>query len=135
MGIKHVATVDAYEIDRLEAAYKEMMAHSEPAVLITRRACVLLPEIRRQWVPLQVVEEKCTGCGVCFRIGCPAILKSDEVDEKSGKPLALIDSSMCTGCEVCAQVCPHDAILTRDQMRLATEAGAADCAAGSEQRS
>ena len=77
--------------------------------------------MRKQYVPLEVVEEKCTGCGVCFRIGCPAILKSDEVDAKSGKPLAIIDRDLCTGCEICAQLCPHDAITFRDQMRLHEE--------------
>lgn len=121
LGIKHVATIDAYDVDGLETAYKELMAANEPAVLVARRPCALLPEIRKQWVALEVLEEKCTGCGVCFRIGCPAILKSDEVDAKSGKPKALIDPVMCTGCEVCSQLCPHDAIPNRDQMRLAEE--------------
>jgi indolepyruvate ferredoxin oxidoreductase alpha subunit len=121
LGIHHVATIDAYDVDGLEKAYKELMAHDEPAVLVARRECALLPEIRRQWVPLEVVEEKCTGCGICFRIGCPAILKSGELDPKSHKPLALIDPDSCTGCEVCSQLCRHDAIPTRDQMRLAEE--------------
>jgi indolepyruvate ferredoxin oxidoreductase alpha subunit len=127
LGIHHVATVDAYDVDGLEKAYKELMAHNEPAVLVARRECALLPEIRKRWVPLELVEEKCTGCGICFRIGCPAILKGDEVDAKSGKPLALIDGDLCTGCEVCAQLCPHDAILTRDQVREAHEHQPASC--------
>jgi indolepyruvate ferredoxin oxidoreductase alpha subunit len=128
LGINHVATVDAYDVEHLEQAYKELMAHNEPAVLVARRDCALLPEIRKRWVPLEVIDEKCTGCGICFRIGCPAILKSDELDENSGKPLALIDAELCTGCEVCAQLCPHDAIPTRDQMRLAEEHQPASCA-------
>jgi len=78
-------------------------------------------------VPLHVIEEKCTGCGICFRIGCPAILKSEELDEKSRKPLALIDPNQCTGCEVCLQLCPHDAIPTRDQIRMAEEKQPASC--------
>ncbi|MFI5166370.1 MAG: indolepyruvate ferredoxin oxidoreductase subunit alpha [Thermoanaerobaculales bacterium] len=127
LGIKHVATVDAYDVEGLEVAYKQLMEHHEPAVLVARRECVLLPEIRKQWVPLEVVEENCTGCGICFRIGCPAILKSEELDAKSGKPLALIDRDLCTGCEVCVQLCPHDAILNRDQMRLAEEHQPASC--------
>lgn len=132
LGIRHVATVDAYEVEALEAAYKELMATNEPAVLIARRPCALLPEMRQQWVSLEVVESACTGCGVCFRIGCPAILKSSEVGAKSGKPLALIDATMCTGCEVCVQVCPHDAILTRNQIRLAEEDQHHTCAVPTE---
>ncbi len=127
LGIHDVATVDSYDVAGLEKAYKELMAHDRPAVLVARRECALLPEIRKRWVALEVVEEACTGCGICFRIGCPAILKSEEMDAKSGKPLALIDADACTGCEVCAQVCPHDAILTRDQMREAREHQPASC--------
>jgi indolepyruvate ferredoxin oxidoreductase, alpha subunit len=127
LGIHHVATVDAYDVDGLETAYKELMAFDGPAVLVARRECALLPEIRKRWVPLEVVEGACTGCGICFRIGCPAILKSEEMDAKSGKPLALIDPDACTGCEVCAQLCPHDAILTRDQVRRAEEHQPASC--------
>ena len=128
MGIRHVATVDSYDVKGLEKAYKELMAVDGPAVLVARRACALLPEVRRQWVPLEVLADKCTGCGICFRIGCPAILKSEEVDAASGKPLALIDAALCTGCEVCSQLCPHDAIPTRDQMRLNEEHAPAACA-------
>jgi indolepyruvate ferredoxin oxidoreductase alpha subunit len=127
LGIHHVATIDAYDVDGLEKAYKELMSHQEPAVLVARRECALLPEAKRRWVPLHVVEEECTGCGICFRIGCPAILKSEELDEKSRKPLALIDPDQCTGCEVCSQLCPHDAIPTRDQIRLAEEHQPATC--------
>ena len=123
LGIKHVVTVDSYDVDATEKAYVELMATKAPAVLIARHACALLPDMRKQYVPLEVVEEKCTGCGVCFRIGCPAILKSTEVDAKSLKPLALIDRDLCTGCEICAQLCPHDAITFRDQMRVSEDGG------------
>jgi indolepyruvate ferredoxin oxidoreductase alpha subunit len=126
LGITHVATVDSYDIAGTEKAYKELMATSEPAVMVARHPCALLPDMRRQYVPLVVIAEECTGCGVCFRIGCPAILKADALDAKSGKPLALIDRELCTGCEICAQLCPHDAISFRDQERLHEDAAGSD---------
>jgi len=117
LGIQRVMTVDAYDIDSIEKTLKAWFKEDGPGVLITRHACALLPEERRGWMSLKVIEEKCNGCTVCFRIGCPAILKSEKMDLKYNRPLAEIDASMCTGCEICARVCPRDAIPTREQMQ------------------
>ncbi len=135
LGIGHVVSVDAYDEGGLGKAFAELMATNEPAVLVARRPCALLPDVRRTYVPLEVLEGKCNGCGVCFHIGCPAILKSEELDEKNRKPLALIDPELCTGCELCAQICPHDAIPARDQMRLLEDDAAAACPIGGGERS
>ena len=96
--------------------YKEWLKIDEPAVLITDHACALLPEERKAYLPLEVIAEDCNGCTLCFRIGCPAIIKSEDVDAKTQRPLAEIDPLLCTGCEICSQVCPRDAILFREQV-------------------
>lgn len=116
LGIEHVTTVDAYDVDAIERTLKAYLQLDEPAVLICEHACALLPEARKLWTPLEVMSEKCNGCGLCFRLGCPAILKSDELDERTQRPKALIDPLLCTGCEVCAQICPRKAILFREQV-------------------
>ncbi|MFZ2096903.1 MAG: indolepyruvate ferredoxin oxidoreductase subunit alpha [Anaerolineales bacterium] len=112
-GIQHVKTVPAYNVAEVETTLKEFLKLEQPSVLITLQPCVLLPEMRKTWVPLEVLTDKCNGCTLCFRIGCPAILKSDELDEHLQRPKALIDATLCTGCEVCAQICPRDAITFR----------------------
>ncbi|MCL7451805.1 MAG: indolepyruvate ferredoxin oxidoreductase subunit alpha [Anaerolineae bacterium] len=116
LGIERVKTVPAFDVKALDETIKEYLKAEGPSVLIARDECALLPSARRRWLPLRVVADKCNGCTMCFRIGCPAILKSDELDGKTQRPKARIDPSLCTGCEVCAQVCPRDAILFRAQV-------------------
>jgi len=98
LGVQRVHAVDAYDLKGVDAAFKDALAHEEPAVIITRRECALLPEARKRYRPIRVDRSKCIACWTCFRIGCP------------------IDPLMCTGCEVCAQVCPQNAILFRAQL-------------------
>jgi indolepyruvate ferredoxin oxidoreductase alpha subunit len=116
IGIKHVKRVEAYDVKAIETTLKEWLKMDEPAVLITDHACALMPEERKKYLPLVVDAEACNGCTICFRIGCPAIIQSEQRDPKYNRPLAEIDPLLCTGCEICAQVCPRDAILFREQV-------------------
>jgi indolepyruvate ferredoxin oxidoreductase alpha subunit len=113
LGVQHVRIVPGFDVKAIEKALKEYVKLDEPAVLIVEEPCTLLPDVRKRWVPLDVLADKCNGCTLCFRIGCPAILKSEELDEKTQRPKAQIDTGMCTGCEVCAQICPRKAITFR----------------------
>jgi indolepyruvate ferredoxin oxidoreductase alpha subunit len=116
MGIERVHTVDPYDLKQVETALRDCLGAEGPAVVISQRECALMPEARKQWTVLEVNEERCNGCGLCFQVGCPAIVKSDRLDAKTERPLAWIDPLLCTGCEVCAQVCARKAILFRDEM-------------------
>ena len=116
LGIAHVYTVDAYEVKEVERVLRECLEYDGPSVVVTRRECALLPAVRKQYMPLRVDLGKCIACGTCLRTGCPALSLSDEIYEKTGKHKSQIDPLLCTGCEVCAQVCPTGAILFRDQI-------------------
>jgi indolepyruvate ferredoxin oxidoreductase alpha subunit len=113
LGVRQVQSVAGYDVKAIEKALKEYVKLDEPSVLIVVEPCALLPDVRKRWIPLEVLADKCNGCTLCFRIGCPAILKSEELDEKTQRPKALIDAGLCTGCEICAQICPRLAITFR----------------------
>jgi len=121
IGIKKVKTIDGYATKEIEQTLKAWVKLDEPAVLIAKHECALLPAERRKWVPLEVLSEVCNGCGLCFKIGCPAILESEALDPKYSRPLAFIDSLLCTGCDICAEICPRDAILFSDQISIGEE--------------
>jgi len=117
MGIQNTFRIDPYKLDETEAAIRETLQSDGPSVIVAERACALLPEARKDWIPLDVNPDRCNGCGLCIRIGCPAILQSDDVDLKTGRNLVTIDPLLCTGCEICAQICARGAIYSRDEMR------------------
>lgn len=126
MGIKEIRTIDPYNLEEVEKTLRACLEKNEPAVIVARRECVLLPEARRQWMPLKINEERCNGCGLCFQVGCPALIRSQELDGKTGRPKARIDPLLCTGCEICAQICAREAILFRAQTLHEPEIGGKD---------
>ncbi len=101
VGIRRVRVVDPYDLAACDKALKEELAANEPSVIISRRPCVLLKNVKTN-PPLNVNPEKCRSCKRCMGLGCPAI------SMKNGK--AKIDRSLCVGCEVCAGLCPFSAI-------------------------
>jgi indolepyruvate ferredoxin oxidoreductase alpha subunit len=115
-GIERVHTVDPYDLKEVEGALRDCLEAEGPAVIVSRRECALLPQARKLWMTLRVNEDRCNGCGLCFEVGCPAIVKSEQLDEKTGRAKAWIDPLLCTGCEICAQVCARKAILFREEM-------------------
>jgi indolepyruvate ferredoxin oxidoreductase alpha subunit len=121
MGIEHSYLVDPYDLKQTETAIREALKVDGPAVVIAERDCALLPEARKDWISLEVNPDPCNGCGLCFMIGCPAIVQSIDVDSKTGRQLAEIDPLLCTGCNICAQVCARGAIYTRDDMKAKIE--------------
>ncbi len=113
LGVESVRTADPYNFDGLMKTIKEEIDREGPSVIITNRACVLMPK-RIMEQPYVVLEEECTGCSACYRIGCPAIFQSGKMTEDN-KPIAEIDPILCTGCSLCAQICKPEAIVLQEQ--------------------
>ena len=109
MGVEEVATVESRDLDGFEAAVRHAIDSHKPAVVIAKTPCVFVTTYARE--AYRVVEEDCNGCTLCFRIGCPAIHKSEVMDEKHNRPKAWIDPLACVGCGLCFDVCARQAIL------------------------
>lgn len=102
MGINRVRVVDPYNIEECLNAVKEELEIDEPSLIISRRPCALLKEVKPK-PALKVDPSKCKSCKMCMKIGCPAMAM------KNGK--AMVDPTLCVGCGVCVQMCKFDAIL------------------------
>jgi len=106
-GIRRVATVDPYDLKTLSRVIKEEMGADEASVIIPRAPCILLDRGKWRKPPLKIIEEKCKSCGLCLNLTCPAIEKHPRPD---GSFTVAINQVLCTGCKLCAQLCPFDAI-------------------------
>ena len=105
IGVEDVLTVDPYDLTAMEMALKYAVQTEKPSVVIAQGPCVLIDRKARK--PAVIVDaDKCNGCTLCLRTGCPA-LESVEVD---GKLKVTVNAEMCAGCGVCIQVCRQDAI-------------------------
>ena len=115
IGVKHVRTVDPFDLKELEKILKEETQREEPSVIITKRECVLLD--KKNILPPYFINENCTSCGMCMKLGCPAIEKRED-GMVSGAPAEVsfggvkINETLCTGCGLCAEVCRFGAIET-----------------------
>jgi indolepyruvate ferredoxin oxidoreductase alpha subunit len=112
LGVKVMVT-DPYDLNGTTEKLLEML-HNEgkPSVLISRRECILIrakrekPAYKMHVDPDQCIGEAC-GCDrFCTRVfKCPGLIW----DKNTKK--AKIDEAICSGCGVCVEICPKDAIL------------------------
>jgi len=110
-GVNHVETVNPLDLRAVGEALDKALALDEPSVIITRYPCILkkfskedIAEFGNMHKLCEVVENKCIGCRMCIKTGCPALAYN-----KKTKAVE-INKTMCTGCGVCLQTCPVDAI-------------------------
>ncbi len=101
IGIERVRVVDPYDLKACEEAVLEELAVDAPSVIISRRPCMLLKYVKAK-PPVKVNEDKCVGCKMCMKLGCPAISMKNKK--------AHVDFTQCVGCDVCTQLCKVGAI-------------------------
>lgn len=101
VGIDRVRVIDPYNLKECEDVLREEIAVDAPSVVISRRPCALLKYVKHN-PPMHVNPDKCVGCKMCMKIGCPAISMKNKK--------SIIDFTQCVGCNVCSQLCKFDAI-------------------------
>ena len=101
-GFKNIIIVDPQDLNAMEQAVEKAIASEVRAAIICRRPCLLIKRIPKEKAVCFVDSEKCVGCRLCLKVGCPAIML------KNGK--SFINGNQCVGCTVCAQACPKGAI-------------------------
>jgi indolepyruvate ferredoxin oxidoreductase alpha subunit len=107
LGVEHVRLVDAYDLEGIRNVLEEEIHRDSPSVIVVQGACMLLRNRPvKMHDPYRIDREVCTNCGMCLRVGCPAISRRDGSPEES----PIIDETQCTGCDLCFQVCEFEAI-------------------------
>ena len=108
-GVKFVEIIDPFDLKAATETIEKAIRFPGPAVVVSRGPCATI-ELREKRqagekvVPYYIEEDKChPGCDACISLlGCPAIVKEGD--------RTVIDAPLCTGCGLCAQVCPYKAI-------------------------
>ena len=106
-GYKKVVQVSADDLSELEKVLKDAMDGDEGALIVAYAPCRIAAKLTKEGL-CAVDETKCKACGMCFKMGCPAMTRGEEV--APGRFQMKIDPSLCAGCRQCQQVCKFGAI-------------------------
>ena len=105
VGVKHVSIIRPYRVKKSIDTVKEALMYKGVSVIISREPCTLFTKaLKKPRGKPFFVSEKCKGHRDCINdLACPAFfIKKNGVN---------IDPVLCSGCSVCAQICPEHAIL------------------------
>ena len=105
IGIDRVVVADPFDLKNFEKVVREETEADEPSVIIAQHPCALLKTVK--YTGHCHIGEECRRCGLCMKLGCPAISKKD------GGSI-YIDPTQCNGCGLCLNVCPFGAIKKED---------------------
>ncbi len=105
IGVSPVITVNPFDQQAAVEAVKTASEAPGVSAIIFKAPCIAIAQKVGWEKPhaLSVDTAKCIGCRKCINeLGCPAL-------SVAGKKVE-IDKSLCTGCGLCKQVCPVQAI-------------------------
>jgi indolepyruvate ferredoxin oxidoreductase alpha subunit len=106
-GVEDVHIVKPFKVKKTIEAVRATSEYDGISVIISEEFCPLFAKATGQMKrtrPFYINRDKCKNHQLCIgKLGCPAMsLENDQVK---------INPLQCTGCAVCAQICPENAIL------------------------
>ena len=100
IGIETVETVDPLDLKATVETVRKTAEKKGVKAIIFRSPCAVIIKPKK---PAVIDPDKCRNCKRCINeLGCPGLVLRD------GK--VAIEEALCTGCGLCSQVCPFDAI-------------------------
>ncbi len=105
IGVPHVAVIKPYRINKSIETLKEAIDYKGVSVIISQEACTLYAQsLKKARGKPFYISEKCKNHRECVNeLACPAFYIEGEKVQ--------INADLCTGCAVCAQICPEKAIV------------------------
>lgn len=105
IGVPHVAVIKPYRVNKSIEALKEAIDFKGVSVVISKEACTLYAQsLKKLRGKPFYISEKCKNHRDCVNeLACPAFYTEGEK--------VCINADLCTGCAVCAQICPEKAIV------------------------
>jgi len=100
MGVASCRIVDPFNLKEMEQVLREEVERDGLSVVISRRPCALI--VKQTNKPFVSDPDKCRNCGMCLKVGCPAIIKTENG--------VRIDPTQCVGCGMCGQLCHFGAL-------------------------
>jgi indolepyruvate ferredoxin oxidoreductase alpha subunit len=106
-----VVTSDPFDLEATRGKLLELFGKRGVNVIILKQSCALSPEKKGKKLYRMTLEESvCIGenCG-CNKL-CTRVFKCPGLRWDAEKKVARIDEVICSGCGVCAAICPSGAI-------------------------
>jgi len=103
----HLWIVDSNKLEETTTAIEDAINMEGPCVIISRHPCTLFErkiDKNLKRIPVEINQDECNKCMICIKnFGCPAITVKENKEVK-------VVQEQCTGCGVCIDICPFDAI-------------------------
>ncbi len=105
IGVPHVTVIKPFRVNKSIEALKEAINFKGVSVIISKEACTLYAQsLKKGRGKPFYISDKCKNHRDCVNeLACPAFYTEGEK--------VYINADLCTGCAVCAQICPEKAIV------------------------